>query len=106
MELVRDLAEPQRQMRIDRERDRVRERDMEEKRRHSERREAFRNRLFQRQTKLVDLTQKYRKLNAELDMRDEKSRQLSEFYVNEGHLLEELCQLLDEESSVIEQQHF
>jgi hypothetical protein len=36
MESVRDLAESQQQMRIDRERDRVHERDMEDKRRHSE----------------------------------------------------------------------
>ena len=43
MESVRDLAESQQQMRIDRERDRVHEKDMEEKRRHSERQEQFCN---------------------------------------------------------------
>ncbi len=54
----------------------------------------------------LDLAQKYRKLNAALDMRDERSRRLLEFYENEGHVLEEeLCQLLDKESSISEQQH-
>jgi hypothetical protein len=78
MESLRDLAESQQQMRIDREQDQVHERDMEEKRRHSERREHFRKRLFQRRTELVDLARKYCKLNAELDMSDERSRQLSD----------------------------
>ena len=38
-------------------------------------------------------------MNAELDMSDERSKRLSEFYVNEGRLLEEELRLLDEENT-------
>ena len=99
IESVRDLAECQRQMRIDRERDRTHERELEAKRLRSEQEEQSRKRHFQRRTELLDLARKYRRMNAELDMSDERSKRLSEFYVNEGRLLEEELRLLDEEDS-------
>jgi hypothetical protein len=96
---VRDLAECQRQMRIDRERDRTHERELEATRLRSEQEEQSRKRHFQRRTELLDLARQYRRMKAELDMSDERSKRLSEFYVNEGRLLEEELPLLDEEDS-------
>ncbi len=73
------------------------DRQLEEQRMESERQQSCRQRVFQRRTELLDIGRKYRKLNAELDMGNERSQRLSEFYLNECQLVEEeLRQLLEE----------
>ncbi|KAI2501606.1 hypothetical protein MHU86_2081 [Fragilaria crotonensis] len=100
MESLQDIAKGNEQLRIDREQDRLHERQLEEQRIESDRNEQRRHRVFQRRAELLDLGRKYRKLNAELDMSNERSQRLSEFYSNECRLVEdELCQLLDDNST-------
>ena len=50
--------------------------------------ERSRERAFRRRAELLDLTRKYRNLNAELNPNDKKSRRHSELYDKEGRLLE------------------
>jgi hypothetical protein len=96
MESLKDIAKGNEQLRIDREQDRLHERELEEQRIESDRNEQCRHRVFQRRTELLDLGRKYRKLNAELDMSNERSQRLSEFYTNECRLVEdELRELRD-----------
>jgi hypothetical protein len=94
---LEELAKGHSQMRSEREQDRVHDRQLEEQRMESERQQSCRQRVFQRRTELLDIGRKYRKLNAELDMGNERSQRLSEFYLNECQLVEEeLRQLLEE----------
>ena len=99
MESLKDISKGNEQQRIDREQ----ERELERQRIESDQSEQRRHRIFQRRTELLDLGRKYRRLNAELDMSNERSRRLSEFYTNECCLVEdELRQLLaDNDSSSI-----
>ena len=43
----------------------------------------------------MDLSRKYRKLNAELNPNDGNSKRLSEFYMEEGRMLEDEIRQLD-----------
>ena len=73
---------------FDRVEDRNHERQLEEQRQQSEGAERSRERAFRRRAELLDLTRKYRNLNAELNPNDKKSRRHSELYDKEGRLLE------------------
>ena len=91
---IKELAECQRQLVLDRVEDRNHERQLEQQQQQSQGAQQGRERTFRRRAELTDLTRKYRKLNAELNVNDEDSRRLSEFYLEEGRLLqEEICQL-------------
>lgn len=92
---IKELAECQRQMIFERVEDRNHERDLEEQRQQSEGAERSRERAFRRRAELLDLSRKYRKLNAELSPNDENYRRLSEFYAEEGRLLEDEIRQLD-----------
>ena len=59
MESLKDIAKGNEQLRIDREQDRVHERQLEEQRIESDRYEQCRHRVFQRRTELLDLGRKY-----------------------------------------------
>ena len=85
---IKELADAQRQMLVDRAEDRIHEMQLEEQQHQSDELERSRERIFRRRAELMDQACKYRKLNAELNPNDERSRRLSEFYVEEGHLLE------------------
>ncbi|KAI2510573.1 hypothetical protein MHU86_3841 [Fragilaria crotonensis] len=99
VESIKELAECQRQMVFDRVEDRNHERQLEEQRQQSEGAERSRERAFRRRAELVDLARKYRKLNAELKPNDESTQRLSEFYIEEGRLLEEEIRQLDSSSA-------
>ena len=86
MESLKHIANGNEQLRIDQERDRVRERELESQQMESDQNELNYHCVFQRQTELLDLGRKYRKLNAELDMSNERSQQLSKLYTNECRL--------------------
>lgn len=92
---IKELAECQRQMIFERVEDRNHERHLEEQRQQSEGAEQSRERSFRRRAELLDLARKYRKLNAELDQNHENYRRLSEFYSEEGRLLEDEIRQLD-----------
>ena len=85
---IKELADAQRQMLVDRAEDLIHEMQLEEQRHQSDELERSRERIFRRRAELMDQARKYRKLNAELNPNDERSRRLSEFYVEEGRLLE------------------
>ena len=94
VESIKELADAQRAMVLDRAEDRIHEVQLEEQRHLSEGNERSRERVFRRRAELKDLARKYRKLNAELNPSDENSRRLSEFYMEEGRMLDdELRQL-------------
>jgi hypothetical protein len=94
---IQELAECQRQLVVDRSDDRRHERHLQQRRNESTERGLWRERHFRRKAELSDLARKYRKLNAELDPNDERSARLSEFYVNEGRLIEDDIRQLEEE---------
>ncbi len=64
------------------------ERHLEVQQQQSDGAERSRERAFRRRAELLDLTRKYRNLNAELNPNDKKSRRHSELYDKEGRLLE------------------
>ena len=99
VESIKELAESQRQMVVDRAEDRNHEWQLEEQRQQSEGAERNRQRAFRRRAELVDLARKYRKLNAELNPNNENTRRLSQFYVEEGRLLEDEIRQLDSSTS-------
>jgi hypothetical protein len=99
LDSMRDIAKGNEQMRLDLQQNWVHERDLEEQRINGERQEQSRKRHFQRRTELLDLGRKYRRLNAELDMHDERSKRLSEFYVNECRVVEDELQQLNSTDS-------
>ena len=99
VESIKELAESQRQMVVDRAEDRNHEWQLEEQRQQSEGAERNRERAFRRRAELVDLARKYRKLNAELNPNNENTRRLSQFYVEEGRLLEDEIRQLDSSTS-------
>lgn len=72
------IAESQHQSTIDRANDRQHERQLQTE-----------TQVFRRKTELLDLARSYRKLNAELDPRDERSARLSDFYLSEGRIIEQ-----------------
>lgn len=92
---IKELAECQRQLVFDRGEERRHEHELDQHRETARTRELHRERIFRRRAELLDLARQYRKLNAELGPTDENSARLSEFYVNEGHLLEEELQNLE-----------
>ena len=92
---IQDLAECQRQLVIDRSEDRRHERDLQQQKQESTKRGNCQERIFRRKAELSDLVRKYRRLNAELDLNDERSPRLSEFYINEGRHLEHEIRQLD-----------
>jgi hypothetical protein len=92
---IQDLAECQRQLVIDRSEDRRHERDLQQQKQESTERGNCQERIFRRKAELSDLARKYRRLNAELDLNDERSPRLSEFYINEGRHLEHEIRQLD-----------
>ncbi len=98
VESIKDLAEAQRQMILDRAEDRIHEVQLEEQRHQSEGVEQSREQVFRRRAELMDLARKYRKLNAELNPIDEHYRRLFEFYTVEGHLLKDEIQELERAS--------
>lgn len=75
--------------------DRHHERQLEQLRQESLGAQQSQERHFRRRAELTDLARKYRRMNAELSGNDENSRRLSEFYVQEGLLLEEEIRRLD-----------
>ncbi len=79
VESIKELAECQRQVVLDRAEDRHHERQLEDQRQESIGAERCRERAFRRRAELANLARKYRKLNAELDPNDERSKRLSEF---------------------------
>ena len=89
VESFNELAECQRQMVFHRVEDRNQERQLEEQRQQSEGAESSREIAFRRRAELVDLARKYRKLNAEFNPNDKDTRRLSEFYNEEGSLVED-----------------
>ena len=95
VESIKELAECQRELVLDRREDRRHELEIEQQRRVSERCAQSSDRRFRRRAELSDLARKYRKLNAELDPNDRTSQRLSEFYLNEGREIEEEIRLLD-----------
>jgi hypothetical protein len=82
---MKELSESQQQM----QRARASERQLEDQRLLLEGMQETRKRVFERRSQLLDEARKYRKLNAELIMDDERSQRLSEFYKSELRLLEE-----------------
>ena len=97
LQSLKELTEGQRQMRIDLEQDRIHERELVDQRIESRRQEESRKRVVERRTKVLDEARKYRRLNAELVMGDNRSHQLSEFYVSELRLLEEELRQLEDQ---------
>lgn len=95
---IKELAECHRQLVLDRAEDRQHERQLEQQRQESQGAQQTREWHFRRRAELTDLARKYRKLDAELDINDENSRRLSEFYVEEGRLLQEEIRQLDRSS--------
>jgi hypothetical protein len=95
---IQELAECQRQLLLDRGKDRRHEQELDQQREVSRTREQKSERIFRRQAELLDLARKYRKLNAELDPTDENSGRLSEFYISEGRLLDDEIRHLDASS--------
>lgn len=91
---LEDIAKGHDAMRRERHRDRVHDQQLENQRLESERQERHTQRIFQRRTELVDIGRKYRRMNAELDMSNARSQQLSQFYLNECQLAEEELQNL------------
>jgi hypothetical protein len=75
---LNNIAESQRQSTIDRANDRQHERQLQTQ-----------TQVFRRKTELLDLARSYRKLNAELDPRDERSARLSDFYLSESRIIEQ-----------------
>ena len=96
---IKELADTQRQLVLDRAEDRQHERQLEQQRQESQGAQQTREWHLRRRAELTDLARKYRKLDAELDVNDENSRRLSEFYVQEGRLLQEEIRQLDRRSS-------
>ena len=84
MESIKELAQAQQKMVLDRAEDWIHELQLEEQRQLTQGNERSCERAFCRQAELMDLARKYCKLNAELYLSDEHSRQLSEFYLEEG----------------------
>ena len=95
MESIKELAQAQQQMIIDQAEDRIDELRLEEQRQLSQHSERSRQRAFRCRAELMDLARKYRKLNAELNLSDERSRQLSEFYLGEVRNLENKIRQLE-----------
>jgi hypothetical protein len=82
---MKELSESEQQM----QRARASERQLEDQRLLLEGMKETRKRVFERRTQLLDEARKYRKLNAELIMDDERSQRLSAFNKSELCLLEE-----------------
>jgi hypothetical protein len=97
LQSLKELTEGQRQMRIDLEQDRIHEQELVDQRIESRQQEESRKRVFEPRTKVLDEAQKYQRLNAELVMGDNRSHQLSEFYVSELRLLEEELRQLEDQ---------
>ena len=95
VESIKELAQAQQQMIIDQAEDRIDELRLEEQRQLSQDSERSRERAFRCRAELMDLARKYRKLNAELNLSDERSRQLSEFYLGEVRNLEKKIRQLE-----------
>ncbi len=95
VESIKELAEAQRAMVLDRAEDQIHEVQLEEQRHLSEGNEGSCERVFRRRTEVKDLAHKYRKLNAELNPSDENSRRLSEFYMEEGRMLDDKLRQLE-----------
>ena len=96
---IKELADTQRQLVLDCAEDRHHERQLEQQRQELQGAQQTREWHLRRRAELTDLARKYRKLDAELDVNDENSRRLSEFYVQEGRLLQEEIRQLDRRSS-------
>ncbi len=103
---IKDLADCQRDMLNARSEDQQHDRELEEqrlcfKREVQEQRirsEVTKNRkrTFERRVELLDLARKYRRLNAELgNASDESCRRMSEFYIKEGHFIEDEIRQLE-----------
>ena len=92
---IQELTECQRQLVSDRGEARRHDQMLDEQREQSRRQDQSRERIFRRRAELSDLARKYRKLNAELNPTDVNSARLSEFYVNEGRLIEDEIQNLE-----------
>jgi hypothetical protein len=97
VESIKDLAKAQRQMILDRAEDRIYEVQLEEQRHQSEGVERRHEQVFRCRAELMDLARNYRKLSAKLNPIDEHNRRLSEFYTEEGRLLEDEIQELERE---------
>lgn len=100
---IQELVNCQRQLGLDQAEQRQHEQQLVQQRKESTKAEQARDRIFRRRTELSDLARKYRKLNAELDLNldldDERSARLSEFYNRECCLIEEEMRLLVEHES-------
>jgi hypothetical protein len=99
------LAQCQRQLVVDRSDDRRHERRLQQRAHESTERGLLRERRFRWKAELSDLARKYRKLNAELDpSTDERSARLSEYYINEGRIIEDEIRQLEQQHQEPHQQ--
>ena len=102
---IQELAQCQRQLVVDRSDDRRHERRLQQRAHESTERGLLRERRFRWKAELSDLARKYRKLNAELDpSTDERSAWLSEFYINEGRIIEDEIRQLEQQHQEPHQQ--
>jgi hypothetical protein len=92
---LKELAECQRQLAFDQAEERRHNRDLENLRHQMQTQEKQNERVFRRKAELTDLARKYRKLNAELDPMDARSRHLSDFYNAETRDIDREIQQLD-----------
>jgi hypothetical protein len=100
---IQELAECQRQLVVDRSDDRRHERRLQQQTQESTERGLWQERRFRRKAKLSDLARKYRTMNAELDPNDARSARLSEFYINEGRIIEEEIRQLEQQQELHQQ---
>ena len=78
MESIKELVQSQQEMELNQAKDWIHELQSEEQQQLTQGNEQIRERAFRRRAELMDLARKYRKLKAELNLSDERSRQLSE----------------------------
>ncbi len=78
VESIKELVQSQQEMELNQAKDWIHELQSEEQQQLTQGNEQIRERAFRRRAELMDLARKYRKLKAELNLSDERSRQLSE----------------------------
>ena len=98
---LKELAECRRQLAFDQAEERRHDRDLDNLRQQMQTQENQNDRIFRRKAELTDLARKYRKLNAELDPTDPRSRHLSDFYNAETRDIDREIQQLDNNSTGI-----
>ena len=95
-ESMKELADSQKHLAMQRAEDRDHDRRMEEERQRTTALSECCKRTFERRSELLDNARQYRRLNAELNPNDVNSECLSNFYVNKCRLLQEEIQALED----------